>query len=82
MKNEAEISEATKDARKNTEPLKQYIDTAGSAFDAATSAFGIGKRGRSSWLPQKYQSTAPKEVPLTETQRLEKAGRRGIEVDE
>ena len=82
MKNNAEISDATKDAKKNTEPLKQYIDTAGSAFDAASSAFSIGRRPRSSWLPQKYQSTSPKEVPLTETQRLERAGRKGIEIDE
>lgn len=82
MKNNAEVSNATKDAKKNTEPLRQYIDTAGSALDAATSAFSIGRRPRSSWLPQKYQSSAPKEVPLTETQRLERAGRKGIEVDE
>lgn len=80
-KNDREVSDATKESRMQTEPLRQYIDTAGSAFDAAGSAFSIGRRPRSSWLPQKYQSAAPKEFP-TETQRLERAGRKGIPVDE
>lgn len=81
--NEADISDSEYNARKNTAGVKRYLDVGQQAIDIGTSAAGIARpRSPKNWLPQRYQSTAPKEVPLTETQRLQRAGRKGIPIDE
>lgn len=81
--NEADISDAEFEARRNTAGAKRYLDVGQQAIDIGTSAAGLMRpKNPRNWLPQRYQSTAPKEVPFTETQRLERAGRKGIPVDE
>lgn len=77
--NEADISDAEYDARKNTAGAKRYLDVGQQAVDIGTSAAGLLRpKNPRNWLPQKYQSSAQK----NETLRLEKAGRKGIPVDE
>lgn len=81
--NEADISDSEYKARKNTAGVKRYLDVGQQAVDIGTSAVQIMRpRNPKNWLPQKYQSTAPKEFPLSEKARLERAGRKGIPVDE
>ena len=67
--NEADISDAEYDARKNTAGAKRYLDVGQQAIDIGTSAAGLMRpRNPKNWLPQRYQSTAPKEVPSHDNQ--------------